>query len=602
MAYDETFQEIVNKTDMVELVSEFVTLEKAGANYRGLCPFHNENTPSFYVSQEKKIATCFGCHKTLDPIGFVAEVKRIPFKEAALYCANKAGVKVNFNSNVKKGPDLSKYYKIMDIAQEYYTKNLLETRGGLEAIDYLSKRGLDKDTIKKFGIGLSSDKPDIIYQLLKKVGTLELDMVDSGLVKSDNGRYYDLFTKRIMFPIKDADGHILGYSGRIYRPQDEGQPKYVNSNENIIFKKRQDLFNINNAIPYANKMHRMILCEGQMDVIAVARAGYDEAVCSMGTGLTKEQCELIKRYVPHLILMYDNDKAGIEASIKAIPLIRQAGLELRLIHLEGAKDADEYALKFGTDKLKEFIDTHQISDIEFRYIAATYNRDLLKENDFEAAKADVFNFLLNARSATTSERYLTKLSEASNTSLNALVADFNNFKRRNERRDVITPVRQHNGNFTNIRVDNKYEICQRRLIGYATMSKEWATKINDEINTYGFDETHFNLWAELYSTYYVFESKFDNDKFLALISRDKLMLDTFVSDINTLSNDYVSKYTETDLANCIDTINEYALLKKQEEIKTKIKSETDTEKIVALAGELSDIQKKIKKGQKTNGS
>ncbi len=598
MAYDEAFQEIVDKTDMVELVSEFVTLEKAGANYRGLCPFHHENTPSFYVSSEKKLATCFGCHKTLDPIAFIAEVKKIPFKEAALYCANKAGLKLNITSSQKKGPDLSKYYKIMDIAQEFYTKNLLETKSGLEALEYLSKRGLDKDTIIKFGIGLSSEKPDIMYQLLKQANVIELDMVDVGLVKSDNGRYYDLFTKRIMFPIKDAEGHILGYSGRIYRQQDEGQPKYVNSNENILFKKRQDLFNINNAIPYANKMHRMILCEGQMDVIAVSRTTYCEAVCSMGTGLTKEQLELIKRYVPNLILMYDNDKAGIEASVKAIPLIKQAGLNLRLIHLEGAKDADEFVNKFGTDKLKEFIDTKQISDIEFRYIAATYNKDLLKENDFEIAKNDVFNFLLERRSATITERYLKKLSEASNTSLNALIADFNNYSRKNERRDVIAPVRPHNGNFTNIKVDNKYQICQRRLVGYATMSKDWATIINEEVNPYGFDEAHFNLWAEIYNTYYLFEEKFDRDKFLSIISNNKMLVDTFVFDINTLSKDYVAKYNDNDLKNCIDTINEYAMLKKQEELKLQIKAETDTEKIVALAGELFDIQKKIKKGSK----
>ena len=297
MAYDETFQQIVDNSNMVELVSEFVSLEKAGANYRGLCPFHHENTPSFYVSPEKKIATCFGCHKTLDPIGFIAEIKKISFRDAALYCAAKAGMKVDIKSSKKEGPDLSKYFEITKIAQEFYTKNLYETKGGLEALEYLNKRGLDKKTCQEFGIGLSSDKNDTIYQVLKSAGYLELDMVDAGLVKSNDNKYHDLFTRRIMFPILDADSNIIGYSGRIYHTTDikEGQPKYVNSNDNILFKKRLNLYNLSNAIPYGNKMHRFVLCEGQMDAIAASRAGFKEAICTLGTSLTKEQVQLIKR-------------------------------------------------------------------------------------------------------------------------------------------------------------------------------------------------------------------------------------------------------------------------------------------------------------------
>ena len=597
LAYDETFQEIVDKTDMVELVSEFVTLEKAGANYRGLCPFHHENTPSFYVSPEKKLATCFGCHKSLDPIGFVAEVKKISFRDAALYCAERAGLKVNIKSSKPQGPDLCKYHKIMDMAQEFYQKNMLETKGGLEALDYLNKRGLDKDIIEKFGIGLSPDKPDTIYQMLKSANHLELDMVEAGLVKSNDGRYHDLFTRRIMFPIKDFDGHILGYSGRIYHKKDidEGQPKYVNSNDNILFKKRLNLYNINNAIPYANKMHRIILCEGQMDVIAVTRAGYGEAVCSLGTSLTKEQANLIKKYAPTVVLMYDNDKAGIAASLQAIPLLKDVGLDVKLIHLEGAKDSDEYALKYGVDKLKSFIDTHMISDLEFRYIAATYNRDMLNEQDFEAAKLDIFKMLNDAHSATITERYLTRLSELSKTSLNALVSDFNNYSRRNQPRAAVSPVKVISPRYTNEHIDSKYIICMRRLFGYATLDKAYADKINLELNVGAFDGDHFKLWAELYGGYYQYTDRFDSEKFLTMISRDQALSELFIEDYNKLTKDYVNAYNEKDLEKCIRTVNEYALKQRQNEIMRLMKTDIDDDTKLALCTELTDILKKLKK-------
>ena len=609
MAYDETFQEIVDKTDMVELVSEFVNLEKAGANYRGLCPFHHENTPSFYVSPDKKLATCFGCHKSLDPIGFVAEIKKISFKDAALYCAEKAGLKVNIKSNKPQGPDLSKYYKIMDMSAEFYKKNLLETKSGLEALDYLAKRGLDKEIVEKFGIGLSPDKPDTMYQLLKSAGYLELDMVEAGLVKSNDTKYHDLFTKRIMFPIKDSDGHTIGYSGRIYHKADidAGQPKYVNSNDNALFKKRFNLYNIDNAIPYANKMHRIILCEGQMDVIAVTRASYGEAVCSLGTSLTKEQAQLIKNYTKEVVLMYDNDKAGIAASVAAIPLLKSVGLDLKLIHLEGAKDADEYALKYGPKALKEFIDSHMISDIEFRYIAATYNKNLANENEFEEAKKDIFSFIRETNSATIQERYLQRLSNASGASLVALQQDFNQYNgvRRIEANSK-EPAQKRPRSFAE-HVENKYDICIRRLFGYATLKKSYAEKIDANVNLYAFDEPHFNLWGELYGGYYQYVDKFDVEKFLTMISKDDRLTNIFLEDNKLLSKESITdKYNDADLDVCIETVNDYALIKRQEELKRKIANTTNSIENMNDLKELLEITKQLKaknfkEGSNTNG-
>lgn len=598
MAYDETFQKIIDNTDIVDIVSEFVSLEKAGANYRGLCPFHNENTPSFYVSPEKKIATCFGCHKTWDSIKFVQDVKKVSFKEAAVYCADKAGLKINLKSQKSNEKDYSKYYHITEIAQEFYTKNLLETKSGLEAIDYLLKRGLTKDDIKNFKIGLSSDKPDVIYQILKQSNILEIDMVDCGLVKNIDGKYVDLFRGRIMFPIFDESSHIIGYSARVFKDSDKDQPKYVNSNENIIFKKRNALFNIDKAIPYANKNHRFILCEGQMDVIAVCRAGFGEALCSMGTGLTKEQSILMKKYVPEVVVMYDNDKAGIEASLKAIPLLKSVGLNVSLIKLNGAKDADEFSLKFGITKLNDFISNNKLKEIEYMYLASTYDKDLLNYNDFEDAKSKLFGFLSGIREATVAERYLKKLSEESKTSFDALLQDYNSFLRKNNYNKIVSPIKPIQKT-NNIKIDSKYEICERRLIGYATLSKENALYIEERIDPYAFDEAHFRLWAELINTYYMFEEEFDREKFLQIVSGMKDIIDTFVDDINKLAFDNVSKFNKEDLENCIDKVNELGIVKKLDELKKQIKSSTnDDEKLVSLLNEFTILNNKIDRNNK----
>ncbi len=598
MAYDETFQKIVDNTDIVEVVSEFVTLEKAGANYRGLCPFHNEKTPSFYVSPEKKIATCFGCHKTWDSIAFVADVKKIPFIEAAKYCADKSGLKVNIKSQKSSEKDYSKYYKIMDIAQEFYTKNLNETKSGLEAIDYLLKRGISSDDIKQFGIGLSSDKPDVIYQILKSANILEIDMVDSGLVKNTDSKYYDLFRGRIMFPIKDVQGHIIGYSARVYKDIDKLQPKYVNSNENVIFKKRNALFNIYEAIPHANKAHRFILCEGQMDVIAISRAGFREAVCSMGTGLTKEQCMLMKKYVPQVLLMYDNDSAGVEASLKAINLIKSVGLNVSVVKLKDAKDADEYALKYGIDKLNKYITDNELSEIEFNYLASTFGKDLANANDFENAKQEVFSFLAKINEATISERYLNKLSKESNTSFDALLQDYNTYLRRNNYNKIVYTPKPIKPFKSNVKIDSKYEICVRRIIGYATISKQNALTIEASIDPYAFDDVHFRLWAELINTYYMFEDEFDRDKFLQIINGMQDITEVFVDDINKLALDNISKFNNEDLLECIEIVNELGIVKKIDDLKKQIKSCNDDTKLISLLSEFSMLKSKIEQKNK----
>lgn len=579
MVTEEQIQEVIDKSDMVEIVGEFVQLERNGANYKGLCPFHNENTPSFVVSPTKKLATCFGCNKTLDPIGFVKEIKNISFVEALAYVAKKAGVKVDLTINNTNKPNYSKYYKIMENAQSFYTKNLNETKSGQAALDYLHKRGLDDETIKVFGIGLASAEADIVYKILNDLHVSTLDMIDTGLVKSNGNNYYDLFTKRIMFPLKDVDGNILGFSGRIYNTEDKNQPKYVNSPETIIFKKHLNLFNLHNAIPEIRKKHRVILHEGQMDVIASYRAGFKEAVCSLGTALTKEQCQLIKRYTNDVVICYDADNAGINASLRAISILKSQGLNVKLVLMSGAKDPDEYILKYGIDKYVDFINNSIVSEVEFKFLAITHNKDFNDTSTLESVKNQVFEMLAKERSQTLVERFLTRLSDMVHISYSSLMVDYSSYSNIRPMPNYVERGydSQFNKNSYNnaLALMSKYSLSELRLFKYATLDKKKAMYIDSKINIGCFEPLHQSLWMQLIDTYYGFCDVFDEDKFLSLISANSEYFKTYTTDINSLSNTIDIDYSDDDLELCINVFNEYSLVKEINAIDIRIANESD---------------------------
>ena len=607
MVSEEQIQDIIDKTDMVELVGEFVHLEKTGANYKGLCPFHNENTPSFVVSPQKKRATCFGCNKSLNPIAFIQEIKNMPFVDALAYVANKANVKIDLSTKNKDNkPNFSKYYNIMENANSFYTKNLFETKGGLQALDYLHKRGLDDETIKMFDIGLAPQERDTIYKMLSDLGFFELDMLACGLIKSNddlkNVEYYDLFTKRIMFPIKDISGNIIGFSGRIYSKEDINSPKYINSPETIIFKKHLNLFNLNNAIPDIRKNHRVILYEGQMDVIASTRAGFKESVCSLGTALTREQCQLIKKYTDNVIICYDSDDAGLKASLRAIDLLKSNGLNVKLMHLEGAKDADEYILKYGPQKYKEYFEKNIISEVDFRFLCAIHNRNLDEISDIEIAKKEIFDILLKEHSQTLVEMYLNKFALLCNVSYSSLIIDYNSYCNTFKVSNNVEIRPQDKNSFNNfnesIDILSKYKTCELRLFKYACISKDNALYIDSSIDISSFEKVHQDLWFELIDSYYNYYEVFNLDKFLGLISGVKNLFNVFVNDTKVLNKLIEIEYSDLDMRKCIKVFNEQKLIRQIKELDESIKNEIDDLKKLKLVNEKLLIKREIEKNKR----
>ena len=339
MITNEVINEIRNKVNIVDIISNYVPLTKKGKNYFGLCPFHDDHSPSMSVSFEKQIYTCFVCHATGNVFSFVSEYEHIGFYDAVRLIGSKLGYNLDTKKKeITNNQDL----EIYELACKYY-QNSLNTSLGNNAIDYLTKRKIDRNTISKFRIGLSMSKSSLTEFLLSK--NIKLDKLISLGISNERGQ--DLFVNRIMFPLYDLSGNVVAFSGRIYNTHDES--KYINTKETNIFKKGNLLYNYHLAKEHLKKSESIIVMEGFMDVIRASVVGINNCVATMGTAFTKEQALLLKKTTNNIILCFDGDNAGDEATDKAIQVLKEIDVTPRIIRLEENLDPDEYILKYGKD-------------------------------------------------------------------------------------------------------------------------------------------------------------------------------------------------------------------------------------------------------------
>lgn len=353
-------QELKFKTDIEDVISSYVSLKKRGSTSVGLCPFHNEKTPSFTVYNDTQSFYCFGCGAGGDAVTFIKKIENLDYLDAVKLLAQRAGLQMpqeGFDDSLSK-----KRRKIFEINREtakfYY--NYLISPNGKKGLDYYLNRGLSMKIIKKFGLGYAPDNWDSLIKHLKSKGFSVGDMVDAGVVKvSKSGRYYDNFRNRVMTPIIDVRGNVIAFGGRVL---DDSKPKYINTSETLVYKKTNELFALNLAKDSC--ADNLILCEGYMDVIAMHQAGFTNAVAGCGTALTTEQVRLISRYTKEVILAYDADDAGQKALNKAIELFKQTDVKVRIPSLVGGKDPDEIIRKYGRDKFKGMLDGAS-NEIEF---------------------------------------------------------------------------------------------------------------------------------------------------------------------------------------------------------------------------------------------
>lgn len=355
MYYPENLvEEVRQSSDIVDIISSYVKLKKKGSSYWGLCPFHNEKTESFSVTPGKQMYHCFGCGVGGNVITFVKEYENYTFPEAIQFLAKRAGIALpEVNEEAERAKD-NKRQRLLDINREagkyYYA--LLRNAAGKRAYDYFAQRGLSDDTMKKFGLGFARPGKNETYRYLKSKGFSDADLRDSGLFNfNERSGMMDKFWNRAIFPIMDVNHRIIGFGGRV---MGDGEPKYLNSPETMIFDKGRNLYGLNHA--RTSRKKNMILCEGYMDVISLHQAGFGQAVASLGTALTSGQANLIRRYVNDVLLCYDSDDAGVRAALRAMPILRSAGLTAKVINMRPYKDPDEFIKALGADEFQKRID------------------------------------------------------------------------------------------------------------------------------------------------------------------------------------------------------------------------------------------------------
>lgn len=371
---EELVEEIRSRNDIVDVINSYVSLKKKGNTYTACCPFHNEKTPSFHVSREKQLYHCFGCGAAGTVYTFLQQYENYTFPEAVEFLADRAGIalpKREMTLQERRDADYNSALKEINKAAAGYFYYALRQKNGEAAMNYLTERGLSAETIHRFGLGYSNLYRDDLYQYLKQKGYEDKLLIDSGLVRFDERQgVSDVFWNRVMFPIMDLNGKVIGFGGRV---MGDGLPKYVNSQETKIYEKRRHLYGLH--IARRSRREGFILCEGYMDVIAMHQAGFDNAAASLGTAFTIQQAMLLKRYTDKVYLAYDSDGAGVTAAQKAIPILREVGISARVINMQPYKDPDEFMKALGADAFEERIQQAESSIMfQVRIAAEHYNQ------------------------------------------------------------------------------------------------------------------------------------------------------------------------------------------------------------------------------------
>ena len=563
----EQINNVRNSVDIVDIISSYIPLTSKGKNYFGVCPFHADHSPSMSVSKEKQIYTCFSCGASGNVFNFLMDYENISFIEAVKYCADKAGIILNIDNKkeIKKDTTL---YDIFDLAQKFYQNNI-NTDLGKEAKDYLINRKFTEDLIKEFGIGLSLNKKDLLTKLLinKKYDFNTLNK--TGLVgKSDSG-YYDIYVNRIMFPLYDLTGKIVGYSGRIYNT--ESTSKYVNTKETEIFKKGELLYNYHRAKDEVRKVNSLIIVEGFMDVIRLYSVGIKNVVATMGTAITKNQALLMKRLSSEITLCFDGDEAGNKATNSCINELEKVGVIPKIIRLENNLDPDEYIIKNGKNKFVEKLN-NPINSMDYKMSYYKEGKDLKNNLDMSEYVDNTLKELSKIDNETYIELTLNKLSNDSNLSIEYL---------RNRINKPDKPLKTFNP--TNKKLSG-FEIAERNLI-YNMLDNEEVIKLYIDEKPVIENMSYKKLADELI-LYYNNTHQINLADLITYFKDDDLI--KIINDLMVLN---LKDESITKIKGYIDRLNERQIEKEIKEIKQEIANETTMDKKLKTIQEMINIKK-----------
>ena len=422
--------ELAARNPIEEVVGQYVNLKRSGSNLFGLCPFHGEKTPSFSVAPDKGIYYCFGCHKGGGVINFEMEIEGLSYPDAVRALAQRVGMEVpddeEYQTRYRKQERL---WALAKEAARFFVTQLYAPTGA-EGLRYAQSRGMSKGTLTRFGIGFAPDSWDSLCKAMRAKGYTDEELKDAGLVSvsQKNGNIFDRFRNRLMFPIIDVRGNVIGFGGRV---MDNSTPKYLNSPETEIFNKRKNLFALN--IAKKTKLGYLILVEGYMDAIALHQYGFDCAVASLGTSLTEEHAVLLSRYTEQVVLIYDGDEAGQNATRRAIPMLERAGLQVKVLQMRDAKDPDEFLKKFGADRFKLLLEESS-NRVEYQLRAIQKKYDLNVDEDRVKFISEAAELVSSLGNAVQREIYGNRVAEVGKISSDAMKIEVNKaFKRRQYR-------------------------------------------------------------------------------------------------------------------------------------------------------------------------
>ena len=424
---DEIIDEIRNSNDIVDIISQYVTLKKSGRTFFGLCPSHKEKSQSFAVSPDKQIFHCFGCGVGGNVFHFISKIENINFKETVEMLAERANIELpkSENSEEEKREKLkARIYEINKLTAQYYHENLYKPTAKL-AQDYVKKRKLDNNTLKSFQIGFAGTK-DELYQYLKRQGFTDNELFEAKLiVVNDNGKIIDRFRKRLMFPIKDLRDRVIAFGGRVL---DDSKPKYINSSENIVYNKGRHLFGLN--LVKKENPKKIIIVEGYMDAISLYQRGVKNAVASLGTALTEAQGRLLRKMAEQVIIGYDADGAGQVATMRGLEILNNLGCDLRILQIEGAKDPDEFVIKYGPERFNKYVD-NAISLVEFKVKTLRKELDINNTSDRIKFLNEIAKILSKVNNDIEKEVYVDKISSSYEVSKEAIYAEINKITYKN---------------------------------------------------------------------------------------------------------------------------------------------------------------------------
>ena len=477
MAFPQSFiDELIARNPIEDVVGQHVNLRRSGSNLFGLCPFHGEKTASFSVAPDKGIYYCFGCHKGGGAINFVMELEGLSYPDAIRSLAKRSGMEVpedeEYQSKYRQQERLWALHK--EAARFFHSQ--LYAPVGKAALEYALGRGMPKSTLTKFGIGYAPDSWDMLVKAMRAKGYTDQELQQSGLVtvSRKSGQLFDRFRDRLMFPIIDIRGNVIGFGGRIMNNKDPDAAKYLNSPETSIFNKRKNLFALNYA--KKSKLGYLILVEGYMDAIALHQYGFDCAVASLGTSLTEEHAVLISRYVEQVVLIYDGDEAGQRATRRAIPILEKAGIRVKVLQMRDAKDPDEYLKKFGADKFRLLLEDSS-NRVEYQLNAIKKKYDLREDDQKIRYVQESAELISTLGSSVQREVYGTRVAEAAGISADAMQLEVKKAYRRRQQREKkeqekidLAPVKNLQPKARTVRYDNmKSAMAEEGIIAHALL-------------------------------------------------------------------------------------------------------------------------------------